>query len=265
MTKRAGQARMPFFIMGSQRSGTTLLAMLLDAHPDIDVVDEDNPEFHFRRGPTLLLEFDRVRQHCSRCDHLVGFKAPRDTQRVDELLRTFTEAKILWVVRPVEPVVNSMCELHVEEESWAITHAPREITKYVEAFPDDEKLKTAFAAARSEKEKRRQEIWLATLCWVVKERCRAYSQEKYEANMCCFEYGTLVKDVKATTREICSFLDVPWDSRLIAHHEMGRGERIGGSAEERPVDDKSLEKWQSTLSQNDMALIEEIREGLDSD
>ena len=107
MTERTRQARMPFFIMGSQRSGTTLLAMLLDAHPAIDVVDEDNRNFHFRHGPTFLLDFHRVRQHCLRCNHLVGFKAPRDTQRVDELFRTFAEAKILWLARPVEQVVNS--------------------------------------------------------------------------------------------------------------------------------------------------------------
>jgi hypothetical protein len=130
--------------MGCQRSGTTLLTLILSMHPAVQVIDEPDTRFHVVSGETALLDFDLVEAASLRQRALLVFKAPRDTHRIDELFSHFRNARLLWLTRPVEPVVASMCRLRVTTDSWAFTHAPREARKYLQDFPPTSRLQTHF-------------------------------------------------------------------------------------------------------------------------
>ncbi len=72
---------MIFFIMGSQRSGTTLLGLVLAANPNIEITEENDLKYHYKGERTFLLDIDEVSTLDQQAEGCFGFKVPRDTHR----------------------------------------------------------------------------------------------------------------------------------------------------------------------------------------
>ena len=86
--------------MGCQRSGTTLLGLILNSHSEVTVIDENDNYFHKPSNLTILLDLNKVRsalQEPISQNHFI-FKAPRDTTRVDEIDSLFNSFKIFNVL-----------------------------------------------------------------------------------------------------------------------------------------------------------------------
>ena len=229
--------------------------LILSAHPAVQVIVEPDTRFHVVGDETALLDFDLAKAASLRQRALLVFKAPRDTHRIDELFLDFQNARLLWLTRPVEPVVASMCKLRVTTDSWAFTHAPREARKYLQAFPADRTFADAFSMAELQERSRAQEIMLGTLCWIAKERSRGYAWSKHREAMHVIDYVNLVQSPRPTTRRVCQFIELAWTPAVLSHHRILRGERIGGTQSERPIDTSSLEKWRSELSTDDLRVL----------
>lgn len=245
--------------MGSQRSGTTILSMILDVHPEISIIEEDNCGFHFQGSHTLLLDFTKAKTYKSETSRYIGFKAPRDTHRVNELFSTIPNTKIIWISRCVEPVVSSMCHLKLDgKNTWAITHAPREIRKYLDIFSSDKKIEKHFSEIKNMPASRNKEISLATLCWLTKEKSKEYVKKHHDDSTHFVDYYDLISITEDTTKKICEFLGLKWSDVLLRHHEFNQGERIGGSYAEHPVATDNDDKWKSTLTDKDLAVINNI-------
>lgn len=249
------------FIMGAQRSGTTLLGMILSANQKIQVVDEDNLAYHYQGGETLLLDLDAAANLCRTSRDSVCFKVPRDTHRIDEILTVFPEAKILWVTRSLFPTVASMSSLKIlGQKSWALTHAPREIIKYLERFSEDHKVHEAFQQASELGDSRLKELTLATLCWEAKVRTMHWADKKYGGFLIEVSYEALIAETRSVTNEVCEFLGLGWSDRMLRHHKYTHGKRPGGSVTNRPVDKANNVKWKNILSRQDRAEIERIQQ-----
>src|SRR5204863_565536 len=113
-----------FFVAGCQRSGTTLLRLILECHPAVFCFDE--------------LDSYRVLSTRSYAEpivkYLVGFKIPRWAEQIDaEVLRDFGEPatarkiyngqKIIFITRDYRDVIVSMLNLRGEVswlEEWAV-------------------------------------------------------------------------------------------------------------------------------------------------
>jgi len=156
-----------FIITGCQRSGTTLLGIILDAHQDIDIIEEDNGAFQERIGETLLLKFQNCIDYAASQAQHIGFKAPRDSHRMLSLKTKHPELKTLWLARPAVQVVASMIALEIKGVTWAMGWAPREIRKYLAQFKDDDLAKD-FAQAEANPNNREREVAFAALCWRAK-------------------------------------------------------------------------------------------------
>ncbi len=103
----------PILITGCQRSGTTLLHLILDSHPRIHSIDEsgyaadkvddylENPDFH----------------------PFVSLKLPRFASNLACLTRNLSELKVLWCIRDPRDVIASMVNLHLKL-SEIIARAP---------------------------------------------------------------------------------------------------------------------------------------------
>jgi len=229
--------------------------LILSMHPAVRAIDEPDTRFHLVSGETAQLDFDLVKAASLQQRALLVFKAPRDTHRIDELFSYFQNARLLWLTRPVEPVVASMCKLRVTTDSWAFTHAPREARKYLQAFPADVSFADAFSMAELQERSREQEIMLATLCWIAKERSRGYAWSKHRAALQVIGYVDLVQSPNATTRRVCRFIELAWTPAVLNHHRVLRGEHIGGTKSQRPIDTSSLERWRSELSTDDLNVL----------
>ena len=235
-----------------------MLGLILGVHPELELVDEDDLRFHTRSNLTYLLDLPGVRRAVAPDGKRFVFKAPRDTHRFEELLSCGRGARILWVVRPVHQVVASMCRLRVEGESWALTHAYREICKYLQANADDQRTAEMCDAILEREDRRRREVELATLCWIVKEKSRSQAQRRHPDSVIVLDYVRLTSDPEAETRLLCSDLGLDWSRSLVAHHAVRKGERIGGTSAERSIDRASQDLWKRELSPTDQGVIEKL-------
>jgi hypothetical protein len=68
-------------VFGCQRSGTTLVYMLLTAHPMINGKDESECNFSFPKGSELLINYLHGKMTC--------FKLPTRTSELDLIIRKF--------------------------------------------------------------------------------------------------------------------------------------------------------------------------------
>ena len=118
-----GHGKTPIFIVGCQRSGTTMLQKVLRRSPQIQVYGEDSKKA-FGEGVRVRSE-DTLRFliYLSR-EPIVVFKPLNDTQNTDNLLKIHPNAKAIWMYRQFHDVVNSLVEkwgdgqkVHVDEIS----------------------------------------------------------------------------------------------------------------------------------------------------
>src|ERR1700722_4163907 len=125
-----------FFILGCQRSGTTLLRLILESHPDVFCYDE------LKGYAVLQGAADEVRADA----RLVGFKIPRWTEQLtfpvlfDEgpegpCDNFYRGEKVLFVHRDVRDTIASMFKLKAGESNWCEIWAPRIID--AKLFHDD--------------------------------------------------------------------------------------------------------------------------------
>lgn len=256
--------RDPFFIFGCQRGGTTLLSMILAVHEGVDMIDEDDQRFHQPGRPTFLLRLDSALAHARESERVVGYKAPRDTHRYREFADAIADPKFIWVWRPLEQTVNSMCELVIapEVQPWAITHGPRELEKYIGTFTDDAQVAETYRRASMISDDRGRALALGTICWVAKERTRTRMVAEFPGAVHIVTYRDLVESPRVALVAICEWLGLPWSERLLQHHLLGRGPRIGNADAARRIDRISLDSWRSRIDDEDLLGIDDVLESL---
>ena len=92
------------FVVGNQRSGTTMLLEHLNKHIDIDV---------FQEGSNVMKDFilksnEDINKILSRSRASVAILKPlEDSHRITELLNDFKDSKAIWMFRNYNDVINS--------------------------------------------------------------------------------------------------------------------------------------------------------------
>ncbi len=117
-----------FYIAGCQRSGTTLLRLVLDSHPDIRCLDEAAAYDHLSGRSEMPIALADEAQLA------LGFKIPRFAEQLTwpEMIDPdygrfpafYDGEKTLFIVRDVCDVVASMLALKVDgSRNWLDRHA----------------------------------------------------------------------------------------------------------------------------------------------
>ncbi|MCP5149819.1 MAG: sulfotransferase [Chromatiales bacterium] len=112
----ARHAATPVFVFGAQRSGTNMLARLLERHPRVECLHEYDDEA-FR---------DYVLKDDAHIERLIGrsrassivFKCISDSQRARAILNRFPTARSIWIHRSCDDVVNSSLENFREHREY---------------------------------------------------------------------------------------------------------------------------------------------------
>ncbi len=268
-------------MVGVPRSGTTLLRLMLDAHPEMAVP----PETHFvpgllreckdtevdrdravelltetRRWSTFGLEPDDVRARLPGGRRLKG----------REVVRAFYEAyaaragkprwgdktpRYLSEMRRIERALPEAHFVHIirDARDVALSMTAAELT-----LPD-----SAAAAARR---------------WTNKMR-RAMREGERAAHYLEVRYEQLVLDTEPTLRRVCEFIDLPWNPVMLDYHRNA-ADRMQVLAHERPRPGKDpipawygphmhaltsrppvadrVERWRTEMSPEDRAACEAI-------
>jgi hypothetical protein len=269
-------------VVGVGRSGTTLLRLMLDAHPQMAVP----PETGF--VPDLI---DAAREDGatpeSLAEVLVTHRRWGDFGlEADELTERW---RALPQIKP-GPAVRVFFELYAEKHGkprWGdktpgYTQHIRKISKvlpearFIHLIRDGRDVTLSRTKTLALKD-----VPIAKSARRWKKRLkRAQRQGAKVDHYLELRYETLVSEPEATLRQICEFIELPWDDAILHHHERSEerlseldrdipamGGRLPRSAESRmalherttsPVDTSAIGKWRTQMSPEDVAEFESV-------
>jgi hypothetical protein len=244
------------FIIGCQRSGTTLLGMMLGAHPAISTYDE--PESYAMHPCVCSSLCDTCkwvsRVDATQIDHKTPYslhKVPMWTHNPTEICTNHPESKLIFLSRDPKEVVSSMFCLKMASGNWIQEQAPREIanmlTKLHQIDPEcAEKYTNVY-------QKLDQEILIGAFCWLLKENFTKYCTDLPIIRV---NYTDLVTDPTKTMHTVTDFLEIDWDESVLQHHMTNFGLKIGHTQGDRSIDTASLQKYQKVLTKSQQKQIE---------
>jgi hypothetical protein len=250
-------------ITGCQRSGTTLMGLILDSHPAIRHVDESD---FYRNKPRRLLRATRSKP-------VLSFKLPQESANLELVQKKLGATDIVWMVRDPRDVVASMCRLMMRltpslslQVTWAGAFAPVEITRMLERYPPDafadiQPLLARYhgilaipATHRSDEE----HAFVGALCWKLKQRGLGIWQRQASVAVHVVRYEELVRNPAAALRDLMQDLGLRWSSALLRHHRLHMGTSIGATRNDRAIDDDSVGLWAAFLTTSQLRVIGEV-------
>jgi hypothetical protein len=193
----------PVFIFGEMRSGTNMLTDCLDRSLCTATYNEtDEHAFigYELRGNEILS--DLLRQ--SRASHVI-FKSLADSARAAELLERFPTAKVIWILRNYEDVVNSAMRKWKEHNKYLryVIHDPDKAGWRAKNLPVHliELIRTHYDRGISEPSAR-------ALIWYV--RNVLFFEQKLDANdnVCLVRYEKLARAPEKEFQRIFAFLQL---------------------------------------------------------
>jgi hypothetical protein len=257
----------PILITGCQRSGTTLLGLMLDSHTHISMVDET--EYATNSPDDYLLKPDYPPAIC--------FKLPMFVHS-HKVIETCDKVKVLWCIRDPRDVVTSMVKLKMKGRnhemkkvnvSWAVhpRGANFEIQPVLEKLDEntrkelDDYMKTFWEVLDKDVDERKYKdaVLLATLCWRMKNELPAIYKRK-GIDLKIVQYEEIILNPKRTSKEILEFLELPWDQNVLSHHKFHTGISVGNTDNTRPIDSENRNKWEGFLTNKHLKMIEELCE-----
>ena len=229
------------FLIGTQRSGTTLLGKMLTAHNDIFIKNEVPMRRVFKPGSTqkdiqsaidIILE-EQLGQPiteflASEGKTIWGLKDPQLTEYLDDLKQFLPYAKCIIITRDARAVVRSYME-----NAWGLgtncyTGAQR--------WKREIKIQLAF-----EKE--------------VQENCMR------------IRFEDLIIDPKSCLEDICDFINVSFDESMLNY--ASKKSFVSKNRQSintfKPLDPLIKDKWKTALSEHQIKIINHVCGDLLSD
>jgi hypothetical protein len=230
----------PVFLVGSMRSGSTMLRLILDSHPAVAIGPETGfmnavdatrhiPRFKAGDGWYRQLgwsdeEFDgRLREFyedifgryaVQQGKRRWGEKTPFHTSRVHDMARIFPDARFVGIVRHPGAVARSLERRFHYTFGDAVTY------------------------------------WAATNLDLVRGAATLGDR------LLVCRYEDLVREPEPVLKEVLDFLDEPWSPLVLRHHEVQREkgtERVtnGSTVTRDPIDADRAERWAENLAEDE--------------
>jgi hypothetical protein len=274
------------FIVGVTRSGTTLLRLMLDAHPEMAIP----PETHF--VPQLIKTTRKRGTSCEEAHGVVTGHRQWGDFGLDsaELLRRYCA---LDRIDP-ETTMRAFFELYAEREGkrrWG-DKTPNYIKrmKQIERWIPEARFVHMIRDGRDAALSRFKRILkepppMETVAgrWVRKiEGARADAQGV--SHYIEVRYEDLVRETEPELRRVCEFLELPWDGAMLRYYEraeerlaemhrdlpgeQGKPLRPADHRKEahrlttRPPDPSRLARWKQEMDPSDNETFEQVAGGL---
>lgn len=258
------------FLIGSRRSGTNLLRLLLDAHPSLvaphvpDLIIPFLPlEDRYQRPGGLkdliadVVEFiyaDPVPWHLGALDEDAIASGCRDSSVFSVLCSVLEYCKRecggdTWVQKEPKAIMHwERLDHYTESARYLLLHRdPRDVLCSYRRIPHY--AKHPFVVARQWSET--QHACLDAMSSLPAERVMRLGYEQ------------LVKDPRAEVDRICGFLGVGYDVSMMAFHERSAATQISASGEkwqslDKPVSTGSLGRYLKELEEWEIGLVESV-------
>jgi len=213
-----------FFILCCQRSGSTLLRLILDSHNKIHCFDEKKSYLLLSDNSLLNNELTNYANK-----KLIGFKTPVFTEQMNnsilidyvnnlKIKNTFENSKIIFIYRNVLDVVSSM-KNHIQKNghSWLENWGLNTINSWEKSHPDlIQKFTSDLKYLRKTKNK---DIVSGAIYWKVKNFFM-FSYENEKKPLLKVKYEDLCQNPKIEIEKIINFLNVDWDNNVLNHEQI---------------------------------------------
>ncbi|MFH1299461.1 MAG: sulfotransferase [Planctomycetota bacterium] len=257
---------MSFYLVGCQRSGTTLLRLILNSHSKITCFDEAVAYNSF-----LGLEDPSAKNDCK---EIFGYKIPRFTE---QLLSTVVcdpdyphipqffskDDQIIFISRDVLDVISSMKSLIFSDGvSWLQKYGV-DILKF--KMKDQSFARQYQSQIKLVEKSQYSDATVGALYWKYKNDS-LFEYQKQGLNLVSVLYENLVSSPENEIQKIVDFLGVEFEDALLNHHQQQHGElepdgkAIGGTDPARAISVSSIGKHIGNLSQSEIQIIQEIAE-----
>jgi hypothetical protein len=240
VTAQAG----PVFVVGSKRSGSTLLRLVLDSHPNIAI----GPETGFMRAVAATKEIPYFRAGRGWYERL-GW----DEKELDERLREFYDG----IFR--RSAARQGKARWGEKTPFHISH----LRDMATIFPDSSFVgivRHPGAVARSLQGSFHYTFDEAVAYWTATNAELLRSGVPLGDRFLLCRYEDVVSAPEPVLREVLGFLGEPWSPALLAHHEVQRDRgapRVtdGSTVTRDAIDPTRASRWAQTLDEAELAAL----------
>ena len=224
------------FLVGAERSGTTLLRLMLDHHPRICfnaefefVVDRVSEDGDYPPLPDYLEWLETESMFLA-----AGLRVDR-TASYPVLVHSFLAQRL---VDTGKSIVGATVHRHFERLThlWPDARFLHLVRNPRDVAPSCVEMGWA------------GNVWTGVERWIEAERCADRLRPRIPADRWLEErYESLVSDPVASLSRICAFLGVEYDDRMLAYP---------ASTTYGPVDPSLANRWRERLSDRDVRLVE---------
>lgn len=230
----------PTFLIGAERSGTTLLRLMLSHHPQIAwcnefeyAIDRVSPEGKF---PELSDYQDWLKTH--RIFQATGFEASTGLSYGD-LIKSFLVQK---QVREQKPVVGATVHRHFDR---LLTIWPN--ARFIHLIRDPRDVARSCISMGWA-----GNVWTGSERWVEAEECwdalkQRHLNDRPNDRYVEIRYEDLIANPETVLTKLANFLGVEYDPAMLEYHK--------DTTYEQP-DSQFLNQWRRKLSDREIQLIE---------
>ena len=262
----------PFFIIGSGRSGNTLLRSILSGNSDISIPPESYripfaiKKFHILNNrdwedivSQVLKEFEDCKEFYTweiditdvqkRLENIADSK--RTLSNIfDELFCTYTEKH-----SPGSKIWGDKTPMNTLYLDWIGTVFPR--SKFIHIIRDGRDVASSYL-----KMDRYDTILEAANRWINSIESAQSFGSKIKENYIEIRYEELVTKPEEVIKDTCDFLDIAYDSKMLDHtkqvKKLGDTDKEHHSNLSKPISSDSVGKWRNNLSESDQESITKL-------
>lgn len=257
----------PFFIIGTQRSGTTLLRLMLNAHPDICIPFETNflsvkRTLGLDNGPLREEQVNRVIDSLKsepltkKSGLLDNFEMDRASQPInfsalfDSIVTNYanSQGKHLWGIK------TPGYEYYIDEITDLFPKA-----KFIHLVRDGRAVALSTANTRWG----RKNIITNALNWEQGNILARKNGNLIKDQYLLIKYEDLITSTEATLSEISSFLSLKYDPAMLDYHQSANSEMPASSlkwhkSSVNAVDPQKVNDWKTKLTKSEKMIFQEV-------
>jgi len=231
----------PYFLIGAERSGTTLLRLMLDAHPLISWTHEFEYAVEQIDSPNSLPDTDAYIDWLSKNWNFLtsGFEAD-STLDYPSLIESFLIQK-----QGDCPIVGATCHAHYDR---LLRLFPNAKLLYLMRDPRDvARSNIAMGWAGN--------VWTGVDRWIEAVELWDRVKQKLEKDISYVEikFEQLIASPEETLSSICNFMKIDYDPKMMSYPEYTTYSKI---------DISIVDKWKRKMSKKDIRLVESKCQGL---